>query len=179
MCTAFDPKSGDVLLYDSMWGLDKEDIPSTVELQICQIFGRSRIPTINTIHIRKVAVQQQLPGTLDCGLFAVAYATDICFGKDPKKSKFNQARMKFHLKDCLEREVMQPFPQQMKKVSRPPADVHMEVELYCLCRMPEIYDSYMVQCDECQKWFHKTCVVMSGKAIKGKWICCNCVGRKA
>ena len=84
VCTAVYNKQGkdtvvEVLLLDSLWG---EGLMRTIELQISQLYGQ--INAAESINIRKMAVQQQLPGTADCGLFAVAYATEVCFGGGPK-----------------------------------------------------------------------------------------------
>ena len=42
-----------------------------------------------TLSIQKLGVQHQ-DGTLDCGLFAIAYATEICEGRDPVAALFDQ-----------------------------------------------------------------------------------------
>jgi hypothetical protein len=45
--------------------------------------------TIRTLKLRKLPVQQQ-NGTLDCELFAVAYAVEVCTGNPPADVSFNQ-----------------------------------------------------------------------------------------
>ena len=45
-----------------------------------------------------------------CGLFAVAYATTICYGKKPEKFNFDQGLMRCHLLKCLENKLMGEFP---------------------------------------------------------------------
>ena len=35
---------------------------------------------------------------------------------------------------------------------------HLFVYVYCTCKMPETFDSRMVQCDACKLWFHFKCV---------------------
>ena len=32
------------------------------------------------------------------------------------------------------------------------------IPLHCICKMPESYDSRMVQCDSCDIWFHFKCI---------------------
>ncbi|KAL5506333.1 hypothetical protein EMCRGX_G007951 [Ephydatia muelleri] len=49
-------------------------------------------------------------GSDDCGLFAVAYATTICYGKKPEKFIFDQGLMRRHLLKCLENKLMEEFP---------------------------------------------------------------------
>ena len=55
-------------------------------------------------------------GSSDCGLYAVAVATALAFGIDPTASIFNQDDMSSHLKECFEKQKMDPFP--VKKKSR-------------------------------------------------------------
>jgi len=39
--------------------------------------------------------------TYDCGVFAIAAATDIVYGKDPAMSKWNVFEMRSHLMQCF------------------------------------------------------------------------------
>ncbi|XP_022087100.1 uncharacterized protein LOC110977363 [Acanthaster planci] len=65
---------------------------------------------------RSLGLQVQLPvmhpqrGSSDCGLFAVAYATEVAFGGRPELTVFDQKAMRKHLKCCLESQKMTPFP---------------------------------------------------------------------
>ena len=76
-------------------------------LQICKIY--SAPPNHTTLKMRKLPVQQQ-NGTLDCGLFAVAYAVEVCMGNSPAAVSFDQKQMRSHLYTCLLDGVMSPFP---------------------------------------------------------------------
>ena len=50
-----------------------------------------------------------------------------------------------------------------------------DVELYCVCRQPWDGNSLMVQCDQCQDWFHPKCVGVSTKEAKDNpFICPSC-----
>ena len=60
-------------------------------------------------------VQKQL-GSSDCGLFALAFATDLCHGLDPTKQSYNQEMMHRHFVGCLEKGKMTPFPNTAKRV---------------------------------------------------------------
>ena len=148
-------------------------------LQIAQIYG----PTCTSkggLSIRKVSVQQQEVGTLDCGLFAVAYATEVCYGMDPAKASFEQSKMNIHLVQCLEAGNLARFPQTSKvtKGLRPPSIV-LHLELYCYCNMPESYED-MIECESCKKWYHKTCAGINGltrrQVQRLAWLCKSCTG---
>ena len=49
-------------------------------------------------------------GGSDCGLFSIANATALIFGKDPGRLFYDQASMRQHLFKCLESKRMLPFP---------------------------------------------------------------------
>ena len=56
------------------------------------------------------ADMQQQTGSSDCGLFALATATALCFGDDPAHLTFDQNRMRTHLLRCFCNEKMTRFP---------------------------------------------------------------------
>ena len=49
---------------------------------------------------------QKQQGFKDCGLFAIANATSICYGDDPTALVYEQHGMRQHLLNCLEKEEM-------------------------------------------------------------------------
>ena len=54
-------------------------------------------------------VQMQAGGS-DCGVFALAFATAICYGHSPGKFHFDQQRMRAHSIECLEKKHFTMFP---------------------------------------------------------------------
>lgn len=54
----------------------------------------------DTIKILVQAVQTQTNGT-DCGVFALAFATALCYGKDPCDVYFNRRAMRQHVWSCI------------------------------------------------------------------------------
>ena len=54
-------------------------------------------------------VQKQSEGFY-CGPFAIAFAADILDGKSPMEARFDVAKMREHLINCLKNEVLLPFP---------------------------------------------------------------------
>ena len=49
-------------------------------------------------------------GSQDCSLFAIAFATALCLGKQPGRLCFDQDRMCTHLLKCIESQEMTMFP---------------------------------------------------------------------
>ena len=60
-------------------------------------------------------VQKQINSS-DCGLFALAFATDLCHGVDPQTQAYDQENMRAHYVDCLESQEMVPFPKTSRRV---------------------------------------------------------------
>ena len=80
-------------------------------------------------------VQQQF-GSSDCGLFALAFATDLCHGLDPTKRNYIQGLMRKHYVDCLESGKMAPFPTTDTTVPRHPNTKKTKIPIFCDCRLP-------------------------------------------
>ena len=64
-------------------------------------------PNLNSISNIPVPQQTNLS---DCGVFAIAFATCLCFGQNPSHVTFNVARMRPHLIRCLQTGSMHLFP---------------------------------------------------------------------
>ena len=60
--------------------------------------------------IIKMARCQKQKGSKDCGLYAIAIATSLCFGSRPTKQVFRQDLMRSHLVNCFNKGSMTPFP---------------------------------------------------------------------
>ena len=54
---------------------------------------------------------QRPKDSVDCGVFAVAYAADIIFGNNPVNSMYDVKLLRAHLIKCLENASLSPFPQ--------------------------------------------------------------------
>ena len=64
--------------------------------------------------VRLMNIQQQ-KGSKDCGLFAIATATSLCYGDDPTMIVYCQDELRQHLLDCLTAEDLSPFPHEATK----------------------------------------------------------------
>ena len=62
-----------------------------------------------SITLRSMHAQRQ-SGASDCGLFAIATATDLCFGLQPGLTDYEQSSMRQHLQTCFLKGEMKPFP---------------------------------------------------------------------
>ena len=121
---------------------------------------------------------QMQPNSNDCGIFALACATELVHGFDPILCNWDVPKMRQHLLTSLEngfitrfpctKERHVPFGSRVKKFTK-------EV-LYCTCRMPNDKIKAMICCDQCRKWYHKECEGLStSKSYKKvKWLCGEC-----
>ena len=60
--------------------------------------------------IQRVPVQQQT-GSVECGVFAIAFGIAVCMGRNPKDCVFEQVKMREHLVLSLENKYFMPFPE--------------------------------------------------------------------
>ena len=134
-------------------------ITKTTELQLAKIYSPS--PSKSSLRVEIASVQQQ-QGLHDCGLFAIAYATEICLGRKPDEAQFDQNLMRQHLKKILNEKNFKRFPMSKHGVIIPrPSCCVKNIELYCICHMPESFDVKMIACDDCNNWYHFSCVLYS------------------
>ena len=138
---------GEVALYDSL--LSKTKVHPQIIKQIATI--RNTKETHLTI---KIMHSQGQTGTNDCGLFAIATATLMCYNIPPSTVLWDQEKMRQHLITCFENGKMEPFPawdlpQQQKVISSIGEEQVLEevkVRVYCRCRMPQTGRVKMAQC---------------------------------
>ena len=104
--TATNPK-GPVDVFDSL-------NPTKLSESILQVIKKYHG---NTCIVKLLNIQKQ-QGFKDCGLFAIANATSICYGDDPTALVYEQHEMRQHLLNCLEKEEMTPFPHDVSQQKR-------------------------------------------------------------
>ena len=93
---------GNVHIFDSLNTEPSEQLLS----QIKAIYSPDNsLPTIYQVKINN----EQIGGT-DCGLFCLAYASELADGNDPTEMKFDQSAMREHFLNCLEKNEITPFP---------------------------------------------------------------------
>ena len=116
-------------------------------------------------------------GTNDCGLFALAAATSICF-KCPGSLKYDQPAMRSYFNACMWNGIMTPLPTSATAVRRQQANKCVEIDIYCSCRLPDNKKERMVLCDKCNIWFHQTCQNVAKSVLSDReeevWHCKAC-----
>ena len=103
---------------------------------------------------------------IDCGLFAIAFATSIASGQDPQSLKYDQKLMRNHLLKCFQNNSIDLFPTEKSTNSHALTKVRCaEVSLICECHFPDQPTSHFgfphgtkLKCKACQKSFHKSCI---------------------
>ena len=158
-----------VNVYDSLF----HDLSTSSEQQIACIMNTQ----YNELKVDFIDVQSQ-SGRDDCGLFAIAFATTLCNGKQPESMFYDQQQMRSHLLSCFEKRVMEQFPIVKKRRIRTKKIVNTQmIDIHCICRMPEISGLPIVSCSDCNTWYHGTiCVKVEEEAWKPNtlWYCGNC-----
>ena len=133
--------------------------------------------TITARHVSDVTCQQT--GSNDCGLFAIANATELCFGGNPSSVIYDQASMRKHLLNCFLQDKLTPFPKEDVRVEiSSEVDGTSEIEVYCSCRLPEDKKQRMAKCMKCLEWFHEKCLKIPKSVFsrKSTYNCPDCTG---
>ncbi|XP_068726255.1 uncharacterized protein [Montipora capricornis] len=124
---------------------------------------------------------QRLLDSSDCGLFALAFAANLCHGLDPTNRSYDQAKMQEHYISCLESRTITPFRTTTGRVPYHMDTTKITVPIFCECRLPNDKKEY-VQCSQCCtcSWYHTNCVMVPEWAIKTKrkWQCQKCKNRR-
>ena len=141
---------------------------------ICSFFKCSS----DALHFDLINVETQT-NTHDCGVFAVAMATELALGGDPASCRWDTKKIRQHLKTCLEEGTMRRFPTLGQRRVAFGARVRHTVreEVFCIssCRMPNESDRAMISCDSCKAWFHIDCVKLNkDDSFSFSWNCNNC-----
>lgn len=164
-------RSDVVYVYDSLL---QPGMSLNTKKMICSLAR----PVCKTVTFDIINVMSQ-PNTWDCGVFALANATELLYGYDPARCHWEVGGMRKHLLECLERGHMLRFP--TLKQRRLPLGSRVKFSfkesIYCVCRMPNDKKIPMVQCSSCTNWYHGQCLninVEDVEASERKWICDEC-----
>lgn len=96
-------------IFDSLY----TSVSMDVKMQAaCIMMIQEQTMGINVINCKRQK------GGYDCGLFSIAYATDLCFGNDPSMKTYTQKSMRSHLLSCLAENQMCPFPSEERNMQK-------------------------------------------------------------
>jgi len=148
----------EVAVYDSKFS--GGDLSSSLTHQLALIYrllitkkeDGEEVDAYLQVHIP--AIQQQ-SGLADCGVFAIAFALHTALGHRVPDLEFDQAKMRSFAK--MSHQKTTSIPTLKKHSFRHNHFPYLEVEVFCNCQMPGTYGD-MVQCHECEQWFHMNCV---------------------
>ena len=160
--------NGRVTLMDSL--IITHELEPTLQVQIAKIYSNH----LDFIEVNTLSVQQQM-GNTDCGLFAIAFALEVCEGRRPDAIIFDQKQMRQHLYRCFENLHITQFPVLTANVSVKEATLGI-IYLFCFCKLPEEYDTDMIECSVCKIWYHFKCVGLENEFLDEEkdWECPNC-----
>lgn len=134
--------------------------------QICCFLN----PNIRVIKFGLVNIQWQ-PTDCECGLFAIAVATELANGNNPSKFRFSVEKMRQHVLECFENENFVMFPSSDRVITEKYNKVVVE-SLFCTCYMPFDEKQKMRSCDHCQILHHLDCFPSASTSLK--WHCPTC-----
>ena len=155
-----------VRVYDSLY----TSTTTSTRMSVAALAETSK----HQITVQIAATQFQKGGT-DCGVYAIAYATDLCHGNNPASYRYNQDKMREHLLQCFKERKLTPFP---SVCIRGPKPINTEkIDVFCTCRLPHMVDEPMAFCPCCREWYHSTCedipkYIFTNK--NAKWKCSRC-----
>ena len=157
-----------VKVYDTM----KYATTSDVKCQIAAIMQSSS----KSITLQLEPTQEQF-GDSDCGLFSIAYATELCYGNDVSSLRYYQDRLRSHLIECLKSKRMIPFPSKSCR-RRKATPTILTFDVFCCCRLPEfVEEEPMAACEKCHEWYHCSCENIPSEVFNNEdvlWLCSRC-----
>ena len=114
----------------------------------------------------------------DCGLFALACATELVHQRDPTVCSWDVPNMRKYLLHAFEAGKIDGFPCVKNRRVALGMRVRKSIieSIYCYCRMPNDKSRPMIRCDKCLKWFHKDCAELDLEESYQDfdWSCNNC-----
>ena len=102
-----------VNICDSLRNNGKQDYPENTVRAICRI----ACCMDSALKVNCLQVQQQ-SNSIDCGVFAIAFAVEVCFRLPPNESSYGVIEMHNHLSTCLQQQELSPFQKISRRVSR-------------------------------------------------------------
>ena len=103
----------------------------------------------------------------------MAIAFDLLSASTPCIAAYDIKRIRAHVIECLARSKFSPFPVIGERSS---SDINcLDVDLHCVCRLPELPGDKMAECESCKQWFHSHCVDIPNSVFNSevdvRWLC--------
>ena len=137
-----------VNIYDSLYNY----ITLQTKKQICSFIRSDQ----NILQFRMADVESQKDG-ISCGLYAIAFATELCDGGDPVSTFWDVSQFRSHLLQCLTTRKMTVFPKLKRRVTSAYVKRTINERIMCICRMPIDSKLLMFQCKICNELYHHDC----------------------
>jgi len=161
-------EDGVVKVFDSMY--------ASVSDATIRVIASLLFPVASKLVIQVMDMERQ-SNTADCGVLSIAYAYDICSGRDPCGVIYDHTSIRNHLAKCLEECQLSRFPVLCERESGGVRHVQ-EIGIFCVCRLPEAGD--MAECESCKEWFHQHCLDIPNEVFSNSrltWVCKACTSR--
>jgi len=110
-------------------------------------------------------------GTNQCGVLAVAFATELAFSGKVTYVNFLLNQLRPHLLKCIRADKFQPFPRAPEPV-KPAKRLGgpLPVQVHCYCRLPGTFGT-MVLCASCRRYYHIKCMGLTREPTARRWLC--------
>ena len=107
--------------------------PMSLVWQLCCLLRTNE----KNLEVHMMDMQTQ-SGLNDCGCFAIACATALCYGQNPSRIHWTQSKMRQHLATCLTKSKLTPSPSR-RSARSVSADIKQTLTfpVFCKCRMLE------------------------------------------
>ena len=172
ICAAGNRKD-EVSVYDSMGGnLSKDTV---------YVIARMVKYEDKELMVKLIPLQHETNGN-DCGLFALAFASDFAEGIDPSEPYYDKKALRNHLLQCFRNNKINQFLQEDMSVKSKPSKIVCKVyEVFCICKdvffeedVEKEPENFMAECSKCEEWYHRKCEVISKEVFvkpNAPWEC--------
>ena len=119
-------KNNEISVYNSMGGnLSQDTVHVIARMVKCED---------EEFMVKLMPVQHQTNGS-DCGLFALAFATDFAEGIDPSERYYDEKALRNHQLQCFRNNEINQFPYKDISVKSKPSKIIYKVyDVFCICR---------------------------------------------
>ena len=178
LCAAQGFYSDDVTVYDSLTAGRSQFSMETHAINCIGCLGCSQ--NNNDLTILNMCCDRQ-DNVNDCGVYAIAFATALAYGKNPSGLRFDGLKLRSHLMSCFRRKQISLFPTLNATRERCEPPFVLTLPLFCHCRRSDAKlngDWDLIQCvGSCGGRYHRMCDRIPQTVFdkEDRWICPRCV----